>query len=123
MSEGKAITKNGYDFWELMSALQKDIRRGNERQAVFWAVELESFKPTALWNRLIVMASEDIGVANNQMSVLIDVLNKQYQNMPKERGLFLIHAVLALSRSRKSREVDELLKIIYPTVELGREFG
>ncbi len=26
-------------------------------------------------------------------------------------------------RSRKSREVDELLKIIYPTVELGREFG
>lgn len=35
-------TPRGYDFHELLSALQKDIRRGNEYQAVFWAAELGS---------------------------------------------------------------------------------
>jgi len=118
-------TKNGYDLWELISALQKDIRRGNEKQAVFWALELESINPTTLWNRLMLIASEDIGPANSQMSVLIDVLHRQYQNLSKsgEEGLFLIHAVLALSRSKKTREVGELFVMTYPKVELGKEFG
>jgi len=118
-------TKNGYDLWELISALQKDIRRGNEKQAVFWALELESINPVTLWNRLTLIASEDIGPANSQMSVLIDVLHRQYKSLSKsgEEGLFLIHAVLALARSRKTREVGELFVITYPKVELGREFG
>ena len=45
-SNGKAAdkkTKHGYDFYEVLSALQKEIRRGNEYEAMFWAVELESF--------------------------------------------------------------------------------
>ena len=39
-------TKRGYDMYELISALQKDIRRGNEYEAMFWAVELETFNDT-----------------------------------------------------------------------------
>jgi len=115
-------TPRGYDFHELLSALQKDIRRGNEYQAVFWAVELESFNPTALWDRLRVIASEDIGIANPLAPLVIDVLEKEYDDA-KERGndsyrLFLVHAVLFLARSHKSRIVDDLLNVVYGEIQL-----
>jgi replication-associated recombination protein RarA len=109
-------TPRGYDFHELLSALQKDIRRGNEYEAVFWAVELESFNPTALWNRLRVIASEDIGIANPLAPLVIDVLEKEYDAMRRENDsyrLFLTHAVLFLARSHKSRIVDDLLNVVY----------
>jgi len=41
-------TTRGYDIYELLSALQKDIRRGNEYEALFWAAELESLNPKML---------------------------------------------------------------------------
>ena len=41
-------TPKGYDLHEVISALQKEIRRGNEYEAVYWATELESFNPKAL---------------------------------------------------------------------------
>jgi hypothetical protein len=54
----------------------------------------------ALWNRLRVIASEDISMANPALPVIIDVLEEQYRNF-KNRGddayrLFLAHAILAL---------------------------
>lgn len=45
---------------------------------MFWAVKLESFNKAALWNRLKVIAVEDVGVAHSSMPILIDVLEKQY---------------------------------------------
>jgi replication-associated recombination protein RarA len=114
-------TSRGYDFYELLSALQKDIRRGNEYEALFWAVELESFNPTALWDRLGVIASEDIGMANPLAPLIIDVLEKEYDDA-KERGndsyrSFLTNAVLFLARSRKSRIVDDLLNVVYGEIQ------
>jgi replication-associated recombination protein RarA len=29
-----------YDFWEVLSAMQKSIRRGLEDEALFWGTEL-----------------------------------------------------------------------------------
>jgi len=114
-------TQRGYGFYELLSALQKDIRRGNEYQAMFWAVELESFNPTALWNRLRVIASEDIGIANPLAPLVIDVLEKEYDDAKERENdsyrLFLTHAVLFLTRSRKSRIVDDLLNVVYGQIQ------
>jgi len=117
-------TQRGYDIYELLSALQKDIRRGNEYQAVFWAVELESFNPTALWNRLRVIASEDIGLAESLAPLVIDVLEKEYDDAkdpekPEKDAyrLFLVHAVLFLARSPKSRIVDDLLNVVYGQIQ------
>jgi replication-associated recombination protein RarA len=113
-------TQRGYDIYELLSALQKDIRRSNEYEAMFWAVELESFNPTALWNRLRVIASEDIGIADPLAPLVIDVLEKEYYDF-KKRGdsyrMFLTHAVLFLARSRKSRIVDDLLNVVYGEIQ------
>ena len=36
----QVFTQNGYPLDEIISALQKDIRRGNEEQALYWVLEL-----------------------------------------------------------------------------------
>jgi len=110
-------TPKGYDLHEVLSALQKEIRRGKEYEAVFWARELESFNPKALWNRLRVIASEDIGLADSLAPLIVDVLEKQYYDAVDRKNdssrLFLVHAVLYLARSPKSRIVDNLLAVVY----------
>lgn len=106
-------TLNNYDFYEVLSSLQKEIRRGNEENALFWALELESstkIYKKALWNRLRVIASEDIGIANILMPILIDTLNRAYD--AKQELLFVAHAVLALCRSPKSRIVDDFCIVV-----------
>jgi len=114
-----AKTARGYDLHELLSALQKDIRRNKEYEAVFWAAELESFNPEALWNRLEVIASEDIGPACPIMPVIIETLRKQYDKFYEkdERRLFLTNAVAILARSKKSRVTDDLLNIVYGLIQ------
>jgi replication-associated recombination protein RarA len=114
-------TQRGYDLNELFSALQKDIRRGKEYQALFWAAEIESFCPAGLWNRLKVIASEDIGPANPIMPVIIETLEKQYCDSRKRENdsyrLFLSNAIVILARSRKSRITDDLLNIVYGEIQ------
>jgi replication-associated recombination protein RarA len=111
------ITKKGYDLLETLSAIQKEIRKCKEYEAVYWAVELETLNPKALWNRLRVIASEDIGIADPKAAILIDVLEKNYyKNLNKKDNpsrLFLVHAVLYLARVPKSRIVDNLLNVVY----------
>ena len=112
-------TPKGYELHEVISALQKEIRRCKDYEAVYWAIELEAFNPTALWNRLKIIASEDIGIANPNASLLVDVLEKQYMAAGKNDSsrLFLVHAVLYLARSPKSRIVDNLLTVVYNAEE------
>lgn len=120
-----ATTKHGYDHYELLSALQKCIRRGLEYEAVHFAVELEEFNPTMLWNRLRVIACEDIGPANPSMPVLIDVLQKNYLAEKSKLGensykLFLVNAVVCLCYSQKTRITDDLLNVVYTERDEGK---
>jgi replication-associated recombination protein RarA len=119
------LTARGYDIYELLSALQKDIRRCNEYQALHWAIELETYNVKALWNRLRVIASEDIGIANSEATVLVDVLEKHYFDAVQRKNdssrLFLVHAVLYLARSQKSRIVDDLLITAYGNIKYNGE--
>jgi replication-associated recombination protein RarA len=105
----------------VLSAVQKEIRRGNEYNAVFWAVEAESLNPTAFWDRLRVIASEDIGVANPIAPLIIDVLEKDYDKFKGKKDdphrIFLTNAVLYLARSPKSRIVDDLLNVVYGEIQ------
>ena len=51
-----------------MSAVQKCIRRGNEMEAMYWAVEMfESGFDEWLWKRLRIIASEDVGLAEEHV--------------------------------------------------------
>ncbi len=122
-----ANTKHGYDHYELLSALQKCIRRGMEYEAAHFAVELEEFNPTMLWNRLRLIACEDVGPANPLMPILIDVLQKNYlaEKSKLTEGaykMYLVNAVVCLCFSQKSRITDDLLNVVYTEREHEAKF-
>lgn len=106
-------TKNGYDFYEVSSALQKAIRRSDEKQAMYWAVELyDSNMESHLWKRLLVMSTEDIGLGAMAVHTHLRALRDTYNEMKikddkrKPERLFLVQAVLMMVRCKKSRLVD-----------------
>ena len=109
-------TVRGYDAREVVSALQKCIRRGLDDDAVYWAVELERSGLGAwCWKRLRVIVSEDVGLAWPEGPAVIAALHAAYLDLkrnapkvPRQRPwrMPLVHAVLALARAPKSRLVD-----------------
>lgn len=113
----------------LVSALQKFIRRGMEYEAVHVAFQLEENYPyNILWNRLKVIASEDVGYVNPIMSVVVETLYKQYfaektkldkKAWDNSHRLFFVNAVICLCRSPKNRITDDLLNVVV----LERENG
>jgi len=107
------ITQKGYDFFEVTSALQKTIRRGKEHEALYWTMELLPRYEFYLWRRLKIIASEDIGIANPQAIILVQVLSEQYFEL-RRRGdmgclLMLANAILFMCRSKKSRLADHFI--------------
>ena len=116
------MTPGGYKFGECVSALQKSIRRGKPREALFFAVEIESCgrrSGTYLWNRLKIILSEDIGPTRDG-NALVATLNGLEQNNRDhiERtghpcGLFLSHAIIAMCMAEKSRVNTYLERVVY----------
>jgi replication-associated recombination protein RarA len=107
-------TKNGYEFFECSSALQKSIRRGLEDDALFWAVEFSiSNFDEYVWKRLKVISSEDVGLAEPLASIQINAMYLLWKDLAKKKDdkhfperLFLVHAVILLVRAKKSRHID-----------------
>jgi replication-associated recombination protein RarA len=110
----------GYRQDEVVSALQKAIRRGLEDDALYWAVELdESGWGEYCWSRLFVILSEDCGLAAPGLAAEVRALYENWHLLRKRgRGrssgratsqgaerLPLIHAVLLLARTSKSQIV------------------
>lgn len=108
------MTRKGYDLFEVASSFQKAIRRGDEETALYFMVELfNSGYDEYLWKRIKIITSEDIGLAEPALPSTIAALFGMYQEQKKKKDtahqperLFLTHAVLLLSRARKSRLVD-----------------
>lgn len=107
-------TVNGYDLFICSSAMQKSIRRGDEKGALFWAVELsESRFGEYVWKRLKAITSEDIGLADPTLPAVIHALYEFYKDQVKKstgakhpERLYLVHAVLLLCRAKKSKLID-----------------
>ena len=101
-------TVDGYDFYEVVSALQQSIRRGLEEDALFWGTEmyLSDYADHA-WNRLLIISSEDVGFAEPLATVTVKALHDLYckDKKARESRLYFIHAILLLVRAPKSRIV------------------
>ena len=129
MTFGELSTVDGYNIAEVASAMQKCIRRGLERDAVFWATELDrSNYGEYVFKRLRIIASEDIGLAEPLTALLIRSLYDNWRDQRKKddakhapERLFLIHAVIALCRAQKSRTVDHALVVAYEGERPRRE--
>lgn len=107
-------TLNGYSSDEVISALQKDIRRGNLVQAMHWAYELLSTKDKKLrdkfWERMFVICAED--VSDKSAVTVINAFYEGYRFMNKpDKGdsvLLGMACVEHLAKAGKSRFVDDL---------------
>ena len=111
-------TRRGYAFDECASALQKAVRRSDSDGAVYWALELaDSGYGAYVWRRLLIITSEDVGLAEPTMPATIHALHQSALTLQaaargRRQGvgrLQLVHAVLLLARARKSRIVNNAL--------------
>ena len=108
---------------EVISALQKEVRRGHTENAALLAYEMFTTSPEMeayLWHRLQVISVEDIGYGNLQAPVLIETLFQMHGRIPRprhDRYLFAIHAVRVLCQCEKERGTDDLLNWITRAVE------
>ncbi len=115
-------TKHGYKADEIISALQKSIRRGKEEDAVFFAYEMLATSDELsqkFWQRMRVIAIEDIGLANPSLTSTISALYQTYCDLKGQADAMLagMFATILLTRSDKSRYVDELYNNLRAKVE------
>ena len=117
-------TVNGYDFYEVASAMQKAIRRGDAKVAGFFALELwHSGYRDYVWKRLFTISAEDCyGLITSEIEALWqghELVNKKAKN-PKGR-IFVSKAVILLCEVRKSRDADHLQNLIYDRKDVDVE--
>ena len=121
----RTTTENGFPADEVISALQKSIRRGLTENAILLAWEMFLTSPEMeemLWSRLCVIAVEDIGFGNVQAPVLVETLYQQHARYPRplgDRFLFAAHAVRLLAGSTKDRTSDDMATWARQSVALG----
>lgn len=99
-----AYDRGGDDKYELLSALQKSIRGSDENAAVFYLAKLlELGDLQGACRRLMVIASEDIGLAYSQAAVVVKscVDSALMLGMPEAR-IPLAHAAILLATLPKS---------------------
>jgi replication-associated recombination protein RarA len=106
------LTRKDYNFYEVSSAFQKAIRRGHEKEALFFGFELYSSGYSKYaWKRIMVITTEDIGLANPDLPQRIIALYQMWQVIAEknlaEGSMPFIQAVITLVRSEKSRAIDE----------------
>lgn len=106
---------------EVISALQKEIRRGHTDNAVRLAFELLKTSPeleAKLWKRLMVISVEDVGMGDPQAPVLVNSLFEMHDRFSEgamDRPLFALHAVRFLCECEKDRSSDEMINWIKMT--------
>jgi replication-associated recombination protein RarA len=100
---------------EVISGLQKSLRRGMTETALLLAYEMfltSAELEAMLWSRLVVIAVEDVGLGNPSLPVIVETLFQQHGRYPRPAGdrfLFAAHAVRLIAQSPKDRTSDDLV--------------
>ena len=119
----KVRTRHDFAADEVISALQKEIRRGHTENAALLAYEIATTSPEMedyLWYRLLVISVEDVGMGDPQAPVLVKTLYeiaRQFGQRGGEGLLMAIHAVRYLCACQKDRASDEMVNWIKHAVE------
>ena len=105
-------TARGYPLGDVVSALQKTIRRGDARLAGYFAMELFASGVGAYaWRRLLTISAEDCaGIVTQEIAAL----HASWRTAGTGRGrVFLAKAALLLAQAPKSRDADHLANLVY----------
>lgn len=120
-------TRNGFATDEIVSCLQKSIRRAMVEEACQYAYELYVSGPVyleKLWRRLLTISVEDIGFGNLDAAVQVNTMNEMRKNFPYDDGdqpMYFIHAIRILCASTKDRSSDYLKNIIIKEAAMGKK--
>lgn len=125
---GALKSPGGFVNGDVSSAMQKAIRRGDVEGALFWATEFEiGGYGNYVWERLRIIASEDVGLADPEVVILTRTLYENWEQrvdkekkaakaghpIPRESVQFILHAVWALALAKKHRGVDHAVMVFY----------
>ena len=121
----RTTTEHGFPADEVISALQKSIRRGMVENALLlgWEMYLTSAEmEEMLWSRLCVIAVEDVGYGNLDAPVLTETLYQQHQRYLRpqhDRFLFAAHAIRVHASGKKDRTTDDMVNWAKHSVAFG----
>ena len=100
-SSYQMLTKHGYNFYDMASALQKGIRRGDFNLAGFAANELLDKYRKYLWKRMLIISAEDCyGIMTKE----IIALQQADDYCGKKDSIFVAKAVMLLCMALKNRD-------------------
>ena len=111
-------TKHGLPADQVISALQKCIRRGDEHTAMRMAYELyvtSQAHEEKMWNRLLVIPIEDIGFGDPNAAVIVKTCNDLRKEFPYgdgDRPIFFLFAIRYLCKCKKERSTDHIKNLI-----------
>ncbi len=125
----EVVAKNSFsedENCDLFSAMIKSIRGTDPDAAILWAMKLynSGVPPEAIYRRLMVSASEDIGNAYPEAVTFINASYNNFMNVGVPEGLIIFsHAVIYLASLPKSNrcylayhKTSSYLKDINPSV-------
>lgn len=93
------ITESGYNMFDMLSMIQKSIRRGDYEHAGFAANQLRGTFRKAMWNRLLVISAEDcFGVITKEL------VRVRQMDDSKADDQNISNIVALMCRARKSRD-------------------
>jgi hypothetical protein len=119
----RLTSPRGIPVDQLVSVLQKEIRRSNVDNAVLAAYEMLTTSPEIaehLWHRLKLIAVEDIGMGEPLAPVLLNSLYENYcAATGGEQTMMAVHAVRFLATAKKDRTSSEHTDLVTLKVESG----
>lgn len=107
---------------QLVSVLQKEIRRSNVDNAVLAAYEMLSTSEEVaehLWRRLKLIAVEDVGMGAPLAPLLLECLHRNFSAVPGGDTMMAVHAVRFLATAKKDRTSSEHADLVSTKVESG----
>jgi putative ATPase len=120
--DGRLYHQSRDTHYDQISAFIKSVRGSDPDAALYWLVTmLESGEsPRFLARRLVILASEDVGLADPMGLVLADAAARtvEFIGLPEGR-LTLAHATIALALMPKSNSVTRALGAVTRAVQAG----
>ncbi|HET8708730.1 MAG TPA: hypothetical protein VFL85_00445, partial [Candidatus Saccharimonadales bacterium] len=104
--------KAGEQHYNVISAFIKSMRGGNVTATLYYLARMlqTGEDPKFVARRMVVFASEDIGLAGNgALSLAVATFQAVERIGMPEANYNLYHCAVALARSKKSREITSLM--------------
>jgi putative ATPase len=106
--DGRLFHQGADEHYDQISALIKSVRGSDPDAGLYWMARMieAGEDPRFLARRMVILASEDIGLADPQALLVAEAAARavEYVGMP-EAGLNLAQAVIYLARAPKSNSV------------------